>query len=88
MLTYKNMRGASGSVDENTINYWNSHLLPRHLEGYSPKDILNADETGIFFNILLQKTLSVRQEACNGGKKSKERISAPLCSNSDRSFDH
>jgi hypothetical protein len=72
---------------KNMVNYWKSHLLPRHLEGYSPKDILSTDTTGIFCNLLPQKSLSVR-EACHGGKKSKERIRALLCSNSDGSFDH
>jgi hypothetical protein len=57
------MCGTGGSVDENAVNYWKSHLLPRHFKGYSPKDILSTDKTGIFFNLLPQKTLQLEKLA-------------------------
>jgi hypothetical protein len=59
--------------------------LVRYLEGYKPNDIFNADETGIFFNLLPSKTFATRGDKCHGGNKSKDRITALLCANSDGS---
>jgi hypothetical protein len=72
-------------VDEGTVDYWKSVTLVRYLEGNKPNDIFNADESGIFFNLLPSKTLATRRDKCHGGNKSKGRITALLCANSDGS---
>jgi hypothetical protein len=59
--------------------------LVRYSEGYKPNYIFNADETGIFFNLFPSKTLATRGDKCHGGKKSKDRLTALLCANSDGS---
>jgi hypothetical protein len=84
-LEYKSVSGESASVDEGTADYWKSVTLVRYLQGYKPNDIFNADATGIFFNLLPSKTLASRGDRCQGGKKSKDRITALLCGNSDGS---
>jgi hypothetical protein len=80
-LEYKSVFVESASVDEGTVDYWKSVTLVRYLEGYKPNDIFNADETGIFLNLLPSKTLATRGDKCHGGKKSKDRITALLCAN-------
>lgn len=60
-------------------------ILPKLLEGYRPKDVFNADETGIFWQLLPDKTLAFKGETCSGGKRSKERVTAMVCANSDGS---
>jgi hypothetical protein len=55
------------------------------LEGYQPPDVHNADETGLFFNVLPDRTLAYKGETCHGGKQSKDRLTMLLCVNSDGS---
>jgi hypothetical protein len=59
--------------------------LPSFLEGYEPRDVYNADETGLFFNVLPERTLAYKGETCHGGKHSKDRLTLLLCVNSDGS---
>ena len=46
---------------------------------YDPNDILNMDETGLFWKMSPDRTLATK--AASGGKKSKDRITAALTSN-------
>jgi hypothetical protein len=55
------------------------------LEGYEPRDVYNADEMGLFFNVLPDRTLAYKGETCHGGKHSKDRVTVLLCVNSDGS---
>ncbi|CAB5367834.1 unnamed protein product [Rhizophagus irregularis] len=53
------------------------------LAKYDEKDIYNADETGLFFRMEPNQTLSTGK--ISGRKKDKNRLSVLLCSNSDGS---
>jgi hypothetical protein len=55
------------------------------LEGYEAQDMYNADETGLFFNCLLDQTLALKGEICHGGKNAKEQLMVLLCTNSNGS---
>jgi hypothetical protein len=55
------------------------------LEGYEPRDVYDADETGLFFNVLPERTLAYKGETCHGGKHFKDRLTVLLCVNSDGS---
>jgi transposase len=81
-LVYKKLAGESASVDPERTSLWINEL-PKLLEGYEPRDIYNADETGLFYNCLPDGTLTLKGESCHGGKASKERISVLFCVNSD-----
>ncbi|XP_053421952.1 tigger transposable element-derived protein 6 [Nycticebus coucang] len=48
---------------------------------YNPNDIFNADETGVFFQLLPQHTLAAKGDHCRGGKKVKQRLTALFCCN-------
>jgi hypothetical protein len=41
------------------------------LEGYKQRDIYNADETGLFYNVLPDRTLALKGESCHVGKTPK-----------------
>ena len=43
--------------------------------------VFNADETGLFWKCLPDKTLSLKGEKCSGGKKNKGRITVLVCAN-------
>ena len=51
------------------------------LKEYDPKNVYNADETGVFFRCLPDKTLEFKDKDCHGGKQNKERITAMVCAN-------
>jgi hypothetical protein len=50
---------------------------------YEPRDVYNADEMGLFFNVLPDRTLVCKGESCHGGKHSKDRLTVLLCVKSD-----
>jgi len=50
-----------------------------HLKVYS------ADEMGLFFTVLPNRTLAYKGESCHIGKDSKDRLTVLLCVNSDGS---
>jgi hypothetical protein len=39
---------------------------------------LQADECGMFYSLLLDKTYAFKDESCHGGK---DRITVPICAN-------
>ncbi|KAK4510997.1 Translocation protein S62 [Mucor velutinosus] len=54
------------------------------LEPYDPKDILNFDETGLYYE--QQPTRTICQEPLGGSKKSKNRFTVGLITNYDGSY--
>ena len=59
------------------LHDWTSRQLPDLLDKFSPDDIFNADETGLFWKCLPDKS----GERCSGGKRSKDRITVLVCAN-------
>lgn len=55
--------------------------MPNILKEYSSNDIFNADEFGLFFKLMPDKSLVFKREKCHGGKLSKERLSVLACTN-------
>ena len=49
------------------------------------RDVFNADETGLFYLCLPDKTLSFKGQQCSGGKQSKERITVRVACSSNGS---
>jgi hypothetical protein len=56
------------------LGEWRKEQLLKIIEGYEPKNIYNADETGLFFMLPPNKILSLKGNLCSGGRNSKERI--------------
>jgi hypothetical protein len=84
-IVFKSVCGESASVNETEADQWKTEVLPKLLKGYSPRDVYNADETGLFWRLLPDKTMAFKGESCSGGKKSKERVTAMVCANADGS---
>ncbi|UYV64354.1 hypothetical protein LAZ67_3000369 [Cordylochernes scorpioides] len=84
-IAFKRLHGEAGSVDANSVATWKGEIIPSLLAKYSPQDIFNADETGLFYKLLPNQTMTIRGEKCEGGKKSKERITVLVCCNMDGS---
>lgn len=77
-IGYFKVCGESASVDENTVEEF-QRRLPSLIEGFSPSDIFNCDETGLFFRAIPDKTFATKGSECKGGKLAKERLTVMLC---------
>ena len=64
---------------------WIKNVLPKEIEGYDPKDIFNADETGLVYKALQSATYTFHGTQPSGGKLPKQRLKALLCVNMDGS---
>ena len=58
---------------QGTVSAYKSRLLDI-LEGYNLDDVFNADETGLYFKALPDKTLAARGDRAKGIKVRKDRI--------------
>jgi hypothetical protein len=67
------MAGESADADEKAKDF-TVNVLPGLTEGYAADYIYNADETGLFFKCLPDKTYSFSNKKCHGGNKSKNRF--------------
>ena len=63
------------------VNAWSETSLPTLLSNYDLKDIYNADEFGLFYQSLPNKTYQLKSEKCYGGKLSKIRITGMAAAN-------
>ncbi|XP_052699761.1 tigger transposable element-derived protein 4-like [Crassostrea angulata] len=81
-ISFKRVCGEEKSVDTQSTDtvLWNEKL-PNILQAYTPDNIYNADETGIFYKMLPDKTMEFKDVNCHVGKKNKERITAMVCAN-------
>ena len=59
------------NVNAETLVSW-AERLPEIVKGYELKDIWNADETGLFWHALPDKSLLVKKGRCKGGKYAKQ----------------
>lgn len=77
-ITFKAISGEAASVNPDDVKSF-FEKIPSLLRGYRTHDIYNADETGLFFRALPNKTLALKSEKCRGGKMSKERLTLLHC---------
>lgn len=84
-ISGKCITGESAAVSNDVTADWLTSSVPKILQQFKPKDIYNMDETGLFFRMTPDRTLTFKGDSCHGGKKSKERITAAVCANMDGS---
>jgi hypothetical protein len=63
---YKTVLGESAFVNPKTVMDWKHKILPKIINGYQPKDIINVNETGLFYNLQPRKTLTYKGDSCHG----------------------
>ena len=73
-ITFKKICGEERSVSPQDTEKWLNITLPQLLGRFSPEDVYNLDETGLFYKLKPDKTLEFKGHKCSGGKKSKERL--------------
>ncbi|XP_049302022.1 tigger transposable element-derived protein 6-like [Bactrocera dorsalis] len=82
-VSFKCISGEAADVNQDDVEQFQTKLQTL-LNGYKPEDIYNADESGLFFRALPDKTLAFKSEKCMGGKLSKERLTILFCANMAR----
>lgn len=80
-IIFKKAAGEGASVEETIPDEWIRSIWPSLKAGYIDADIFNADETGLFYRLLPDKTMEYKGKECHGGKQSKERLTLLLCTN-------
>jgi hypothetical protein len=83
-LVCKNVARESAAMDSESTEAW-LERLPFLLEGYEQCEIYNADETGLFYNVLPDRTLALKGESSHGRKNYEDRLTDLLCVNSNGS---
>ncbi|KMZ76545.1 hypothetical protein ZOSMA_10068G00010, partial [Zostera marina] len=84
-IVFKKVQGEAAAVDMEAVDNWRQDILIKLLTEYSPKNVFNVDETGLFWRLMPDKTMTFKGDKCSGGKKSKERITVLVGSNMDGS---
>ena len=72
-IIFKNVTGESGAVIQQDYANWLQDVLPALLKDFAPDDVFNVDETGLFFRLLPDKTMTFKGDACHGWQK-KQRL--------------
>ena len=80
-VTFKAVSGEGNAVTPEMTASWSETYLPTILSKYELKDIYNADEFGLFYQALPDKSLHYKGERCNGGKHSKVRFTGLAAGN-------
>ena len=79
-IAFKTLCGESASVNSGTVDTWKQQLNTI-IDGHSPEDIFNCDETGLFYKVLPTKSLVEKNKICSGTKETKDRLTILLCAN-------
>lgn len=65
-IKWRKVSGESLAVDVQSVKNWRQVTLRKILFEYNEDDIFNADELGLFFNLLPDKTMAHRTDTCHG----------------------
>ncbi|XP_072574493.1 ARL14 effector protein isoform X3 [Paramormyrops kingsleyae] len=84
-VIFRVLSGESVSVPQELATDWLQTKLPWLLDQYDERNIFNADETGLFFKLLPDRTMMFKGDSCHGGKRSKERLTLLFAANMDGS---
>ena len=80
-VTFKTLSGKENAVTPEMTASWSETYLPTILSKYELMDICNADELGLFYQALPDKSLHCKGEHCSGGKQSKVRLTGLAAGN-------
>lgn len=80
-IVFKTVSGEAQSCTKEMTASWEESTLPTILSNYELRDIYNADEFGLFYKALPDKSLHLKSENCVGGKHSKVRLTGLAAGN-------
>lgn len=59
-ICYRSVQGEAGKVDKDKLGEWQESVLKSEIARFSPEDVYNADEYGLFWKVLPHKTLAFK----------------------------
>ena len=80
-VSFKTASGESKAVTPEMVAGWNETTLLTLLSNYDLENIYNADEFGLFYQCLPDKSYQLKTEKCSSGKHSKIRITGLAAAN-------
>ena len=80
-VSFKSVSGESNAVTPEMVAAWNETTFPTLVSNYSLENVYNADEYGLFYQCLPNKSYQLKTEKYSGGKHSKIRITGLAAAN-------
>ncbi|KAE9522886.1 hypothetical protein AGLY_016697 [Aphis glycines] len=80
-IKFKRVHGEKASADESASNNWKVDRLKIILNDFSPDNIFNADETGLYYRATPDGSLCFKKDVLSGSRKAMDRITVLLCVN-------
>ena len=80
-IVAKILHGEAAVVAPEAVENWRNNTVAAIQREYRLEDIYNADEMGLFWRLLPDRTLDFRKQNCSGGKKAKDRVTVLVGSN-------
>ena len=80
-IVFRQISEESEAVKECDVRAWTASTLPILLKKYSLEDVYNADEFALFYKLMPDKSLVLKNKTCHGGKMSKDRLTVLACCN-------
>ena len=84
-IKFKKAHGEKKDTDFEAAGSWKTSVLAELLREYSPRDVYNADDTGVYFRAVPDGTLCFSTDKLFGRKKAKDRVTVLVCVNMDGS---
>lgn len=84
-ISFQKFHGEKAAADQSGAAEWIRNVLPALLSDYDPKDVYNADESGLFYRALPRGTFVTYGEKPEGGKMEKDRLTVLFLCNMDGS---
>lgn len=78
-IAYQKTHGEQGDADFAGAKLWLEKEWPSLIAEFSPSDVFNADETGLFYRALPEHTYVLKNERAKGTKACKERVTLLCC---------
>ena len=80
-ISFKTILGETKWINEKMTTPWLETTLPTILSWYTLQDVVNADEFGLFYQCVPNKTYHFKDEMRTGGKHSKVRLTVMAAGN-------
>jgi hypothetical protein len=59
-IVFKRIQGESAEINMVNLNNWQKEVLRAEISRFSPNDVFNADETGVFWQLMPDRTLTFK----------------------------
>jgi hypothetical protein len=80
-IKFKKAHGKKGNADAVNAEQWESTKLPNLLQKFSTDNVYSTDETGLFYCVTSDSSLSYKHTTVSGSKKAVDIVTVLCCSN-------